>query len=65
MKRFWDLELNDAENNRLEHLLKDVPTFDEWCGIHAGGILPAQEDVDEYSRLYGEVIRAARDAVTE
>ena len=65
MKRFWDLELNDAENLKLEGLLKEVPTFDEWQDIPAGGILPSCDGIDEYSRLYGDIIRAARDAVTE
>ena len=63
MRRFWDAELSDKENIKLEGILKGIPTFDEFIGNERG--IPLQEDVDEYSRLYGEVIRAARDAVTE
>lgn len=63
MKRFWDYELNEKENIKLEELLKEVPTFDEYC--HPAGGIPSQDDIDSYERLYGDIIRLARDAVTE
>jgi hypothetical protein len=65
MRRFWDNGLSDKENMELEGILQGIPTFDEWADIPAGGISPSQDDIDEYERRYGDIIRAARDAVTE
>ena len=65
MRRFWDNELTEEENEKMEAILKKIPTFDEWAEIPCGGISPSQEDIDEYEMRYGDIIRAARDAATE
>ena len=67
MKRFWDYNLTEEENEKMETMLKKIPTFEEFNEgneVGASGI-PLQEDIDEYEHLYGDIIRAARDAVTE
>ena len=68
MKRFFDYELTEEENNKLEELLQDVPAFKEFEESQKIAMNHGLSDTDvsdEYERLYGDRIRESRDAATE